>query len=246
MELLRDPIWQFIGVVIAIAFPLILLLLQRNRKELSYEIISNLPIVNIRKEIRSKVKVLFENKLVTGVNIVVLRLQNSGNTSIRTEDYDQESPITFNFGKDIEILEAEVLETLPKTIQNRVKIEVIEEELILKPLLLNRKDSILLKILIKDYHGYIDTNSSIAGIKQITKYENTSNHIINLLFFIYVILFIPLYIFYHYYSSNNLKDLKEGLNIMIFSYIIMSLILLITSKKMRRSIAFMIGKLITK
>jgi hypothetical protein len=41
MELLRDPIWQFLGVVVAVAALLLTILLfrmQRNQKKISYEV----------------------------------------------------------------------------------------------------------------------------------------------------------------------------------------------------------------
>jgi hypothetical protein len=244
MEFLRDSIWQFIGVVVAIIFPLILLIFQRNRKDLSYEIVSNVPIVSVGKEISHRVQVLLENRLVTNVNLVILKLQNSGNVSIRTEDFDQDSPIIFNFGKNIEILEADLLETKPKAIINRVKVRLTKKELILMPLLLNKKDEIKFKLLIKDYKGFLNIDSSIDGIKQINRYENTADHIVNLFFFIYSVLLLPLFVWFHYYTSSNLKDLRDGLQMMIFIYIIFSLLLFFTTKGMRQSIAFVIKKLI--
>ncbi len=49
-EIIRDPMWQFIAViiaVIAIATPVILYWIQRQKRALSWQLVSNTPLLSI-------------------------------------------------------------------------------------------------------------------------------------------------------------------------------------------------------
>ena len=48
IELLRDPVWQFVGAVlaaIAIGIPILVYYRQRRRKRLGYQILANTPVL---------------------------------------------------------------------------------------------------------------------------------------------------------------------------------------------------------
>lgn len=50
-EILRDPVWQFIGAIFALAAIVIVVIIywmQRQRKSLSYEIISCTPLLSVK------------------------------------------------------------------------------------------------------------------------------------------------------------------------------------------------------
>lgn len=120
MDWLRDPIWQFIGVIVAILIPLAAFALQRNKKELTYEVISNTPILrSVGTHTTSKIQVTLNNRPVTKARILVVRVKNSGSASTRTSDFDQNNPIAFSFRPKAEILDAEIQD------QTTLKQEVI-------------------------------------------------------------------------------------------------------------------------
>lgn len=74
---LRDPIFDtIIGVLATIIVAFVIFLLQRNKKEISYEIISDVPVLTVGTEIKSKVQVFLENRLISDVRLVVLRIKN--------------------------------------------------------------------------------------------------------------------------------------------------------------------------
>ena len=57
IELLRDPLWQFVGAIlgfVAIGITIIIFWLQRTRKSLSYEILSNTSLLTIKEELEGK------------------------------------------------------------------------------------------------------------------------------------------------------------------------------------------------
>ena len=56
-DILRDPLWQFAGAilaVLAIAISIVLYRLQRQSKELIYEIVSSTPLLGIQEEVDKK------------------------------------------------------------------------------------------------------------------------------------------------------------------------------------------------
>ena len=61
MELLRDPVWQFVGAVLAvlaIVASIAIYRLQKVPKRLAYEIVSRSTLLTVKEEIESKVQVL--------------------------------------------------------------------------------------------------------------------------------------------------------------------------------------------
>jgi len=92
MDFLRDPIWTFISVIvafIAIVVTVLIYLRQRNRKELTWGIISNtlvLPVPDVGVHAKSKLQVLFEGRAVDDLRLIVLGIGNSGDAPIEIKD----------------------------------------------------------------------------------------------------------------------------------------------------------------
>lgn len=225
MNILRDPIWQFIGVIIAILFPLLLYVVQRNRKEVAYEIVSNTPILSLRTEVKGKVQVLLDNKPVNEARLVILRIWNSGNQPIRTEDYDQKNPIKFNFGSGTEVLDADILETIPSDLKSRSILRLNSESIEIEPLLLNRKDSIKIKLLISRFNGDISIDGRIVGVKQISIFTNKSSALFALFTIVYCLLFVPAFLLAVILIFNNIIILRIVSIICII--LLMSLLILL-------------------
>ena len=165
-EILRDPIWQFIAVIIAlmtIPVSIILYWKQRRRKALSYEIVSVTPLLSIKEEIKGKMRILFENKPVQQVYLILVKITNSGNLPISPSDYER--AISLSFGEKGKILTAEVVETAPSSLQTSARIE--GEKVVLDSNLLNQGDLVKLKILMSEFDGQISVDGCIAGVKDI-------------------------------------------------------------------------------
>ena len=166
MEFLRDPFWQFIGAVlalIAIAVSVVLYLLQRKRKVLAYEIVSRTPLLSVKEEVKGRVQITFDGQPVSDATMVILKLLNSGNVPILPFDFLR--PVNIGFGKDAQILSAEIIETNPDNIE--ASVEVGAQTLTLVPVLLNGGDSVTLKVLLTRFEGDVDVNGRIVGVKQI-------------------------------------------------------------------------------
>jgi hypothetical protein len=92
VDLLRDPLWQFVGavlVVVALMVSVTIFFAEKKRKELSYEILSHSEILSATEEIEGKLKILFKGEVVRNVHLLIVKLINSGNTPITSTDYER-------------------------------------------------------------------------------------------------------------------------------------------------------------
>jgi hypothetical protein len=176
MEFLLAPTWisifvSIVGVIIALFLPIILFIKQRNRKQISCEIISDRSLLSIGKEVEPNVQVLFVGKPVGDLREVILKLRNTGNVPIEVKDYENNNPIEINFGAKAEVLKAELLETVPIGLKVRAEasFKLDRVKVHLEPLLLNAQDSITIRVLLSGYNSDLNVVARIAGVKQIPR-----------------------------------------------------------------------------
>jgi len=170
-----DSFWIIIGAIATVVSVIVFILVslrQNVRKEVSYEELSNTSLV--RKEVMKsdKLEIKYDGRLVEAVNLINLRITNSGNQPITKADYEQ--PITVNLGDQSEILDVEITKRNPKTLSPALRPS--SKNLEIEPCLLNPKDSVTLKMLVSKA-GKLTVNARIAGVKEIrnaTDIESTS------------------------------------------------------------------------
>jgi hypothetical protein len=190
MEFFQSSVGQ--GIEAIIVFGSLLLagfcfLKQRRRKEISYRILANTPVLTVRREVEDRVRMTLGGHQIADARLVMIRLWNSGNIPIVTNDYIL--PITFNFGRDVEILDAEILETNPNNIQVPLKLDTLVKQehisdekgkgvsvdgvrfrnLTIEPPLLNSSDCFTLKVLLTNapYKEKIQLDGRIVGVKEL-------------------------------------------------------------------------------
>ena len=163
----RDLDWKFIvGVAIgllSIVVPIYIFFAQRIRKSLAY-IITETNLLQVSREIKGGVKILFEDIPLESVHFIEVQVINNGNGPIRNTDF--EDPLIFDFGANSIILSPEIIETEPKSL--KPEIERSLGQITLKPLLLNSRDMISIKLLIAGYQGKVMTKGRIAGVSNMT------------------------------------------------------------------------------
>lgn len=167
-DILRDPMWQFVAVILAILAILITYAIyrkQRRRKLLTYDIISRTPLLSNEEEVKGKLQILFEDQPVQQVHLIVMRISNSGDVPILATDYER--PVTFSFGEESKILTVEVVETEPDSLHALARIE--DDRVALEPTLLNQGDVITLKMLISKFGGEVAVDGRIIGVKEISE-----------------------------------------------------------------------------
>ena len=169
-ELLRDPVWTFVGAVLAILAVLVtvgIFFAQRKTKKLSYEITSNTQLLGVKDEIQGKVQVLYEGEEVKNVHLLTLKFSNTGNQSISSGDYER--PLSIKINPEAKILTHEIVEEEPENLG--VTVELEGSKLSFSPVLLNSKDSFSVKALISDFEGDPEIDGRIVGVKSISKYS---------------------------------------------------------------------------
>lgn len=165
LDWLRDPMWQFIGAIVAIG-SLVYYLGSRKKKHLSYRLqVSQL--LSVEDDVRSKLKITFAGKAVHDLQLVTIRFFNSGNQPILSNDF--EAPIEIGFAHDTRIFKAEVARTVPESLNPSLSIK--DNSVIIQPLLMNSKDWINISILLTQFDEHVRIRSRIAGINQITLSE---------------------------------------------------------------------------
>lgn len=224
-EKLRDPIWQFVGIIVGMAVAFLIFWLQQSRKELSYEIVSQTPLVSVQDEARSRLQISFDGKPVEDVTLIVLRLQNSGNVPITPADYIR--PVTFNFGQSAAILSAEVTESVPSNIGASIK--TVSDTVELAPVLMNGDDSMTLKVLLTRGDGTVSADARIVGVNQLLVRKTSTS---SLAFYIisFFILFYSMTLFWCFsriWGKN--KSSKRSTRILYFLLFLISIYIIISS-----------------
>lgn len=167
MDILIDPL-EFIGVILAAAtiiISIILYMRQRQKKGISYTIVSCVPLLSVGEEISGKLQILFDGKPVQQVHLVEADIVNSGNVPIKATEFER--PISFSFGEEAQVFSAEVTESTPESLRATASIE--GKRVLLEPTLLNAGDSVSLKMLISKF-AKVDVDGRIVGVKRIGEF----------------------------------------------------------------------------
>jgi len=239
MEFLSNPIWQLIvNAAIGLCTIIVTIIIfskQFNRRSITYEVISDTPMLSLKEEVKARVQVLFDTKPVGDVYFVILKMWNSGNTPILPTEYID--PIRFDFGEKAEVLDTDVLETVPRNIKDKVKAALKLEAgtLILEPLLLNSRDSITLKFLYTrtKLTREIKVDARIVGINQILNFDMIySSHPIGKIIAICsiaVFIMSVIYFLFSKYENNSFVKLFYLFLLLLMALLYILLIILLVS-----------------
>ncbi|MBI4731664.1 MAG: hypothetical protein HY781_05975 [Chloroflexi bacterium] len=165
MELLRDTIWQFVGVLVAILAVIITIAIfffQRKKKELTWIVLSQSPLLSVESK---SIKVFYKKINVDSIYIIEIKIVNTGNAPILPTDYVERLGIDFN--EKNKILSAEITKVEPDTINAIIDIE--GDRALMRPLLLNPKDSINFRLLTQSACDDYRIIGRIIGINKIKK-----------------------------------------------------------------------------
>jgi hypothetical protein len=180
---LSNPIYQGIGALLGLAAIIITLVLwwtARKRKQLSYQIVSDTPLVSVREEaeLKGRLKVLFDDVPAQDLELsaVIVRVFNSGNVAIGEDDYFGH-PIEIQFGGNAEVLTTNVIKTGPDDFDARATADGTKA--LLHPVLLNKGQSVEIKSLVKQKSSF----RLYAHIKdvQVRKSDEKSTNVRSLL-----------------------------------------------------------------
>jgi hypothetical protein len=165
IDFLRDPVWQFVGVILAIVAlvaTIIIHLLQRKQKILSWEFISINKLLTVREELEGKLQVFYDGSPARDIRLLLLKLINTGNVAISASDFER--PISFKTGASSRILSAVATEVSPSHLE--VEVSNADTRATVKPVLLNPGDFITLKILVHDFET-VSVDGRVIGVKEV-------------------------------------------------------------------------------
>lgn len=146
IEILRDSVWQFVGVVLALlslGAAFVIYWLQRQTKELAFGLISSRRPIAIADELSSRVTVQLDGQTVEHLHLQVYGLKNSGHRPIAQTDFERPLSIAFEAGR---IVSAEIATQRPTNLGAQLTISTSRIEL--APLLLNPGDRLLIQVLL--------------------------------------------------------------------------------------------------
>lgn len=170
---LRDPLWQFAGVIIAIVTVAVLIFLsihERNRKSIEYNMISSTPVLSISEGVEGKLKILFDEREVNQVQLIVIGVTNTGNVPITEDDYSH--PIAISFGKG-KLLTVELMEKDPDDLD---VLPVNQNDMVvINKVLLNQGDSFTLRALVAQFEDVVEVKGRIAGVQKIEQHVEPRN-----------------------------------------------------------------------
>jgi hypothetical protein len=172
-DILRDPLWQFVGVIaalVAISISIILYMKSRSRKSLSYVIISRTPLLSVDREIKKDLQILYQGKPIQQVHLLLMKLINSGNVPVTASDFER--PFSLLFSEDAKVIAAEIIKTKPESLRATIAFE--NQKVVLNPVLMNGGDSITLKILVSKLNGDFKVDGRIVGVKEIKELGGTA------------------------------------------------------------------------
>ncbi|WP_336992643.1 hypothetical protein [Bacillus toyonensis] len=169
IEFLRQN--SFVIGIIALCVTIYIYRKNIKKKILSYEIISSAPLIT---EKHNKVRIYVDDlEIKTILHVVILNIVSIGNEAIKTSDFETDISISITKGgNQSKVLDAEIYKNHPEDLQSEIYNHDSGKQLGIKPLLLNPKDELTLKLLVSDYDD-IRLSSRIAGgnIKRYTGSE---------------------------------------------------------------------------
>ena len=126
---------------------------ERNRSELTPILLANTPLITIKEEdeLQGRLVITFDGKEMKEPNIHTLLMQfvNTGNKPIDDDFFS--GPIRIDFEKDSEVLTASVVRTEPDQFDAIAEPDPTDStRVLIHPVLLNEKQSITVKVLIRN------------------------------------------------------------------------------------------------
>jgi hypothetical protein len=168
-SLLRDPIWQFLGVVIGVIAILAsynIFVLQRPDRNFEVRILSMAPLLDIADEVKDDVEIRYQGQTVTDLTLILLEVQNVGKAPITASDFERD--IRVGFGKEAKALGLWIVFASPPNLSPDV-IWIGGEGLHIEGVLFNPGDRIVIKLILMDAGSQqIQVDTRIIGISEPT------------------------------------------------------------------------------
>lgn len=162
LDWLRDSIWQFVAVPVAllttaaaIVGAYLIYEWQLDVYSLEAVILSKSSLVSVAEGYGQEIEVRYQGQPVDNLSLVDIKLENTGNQPIERQDFDE--PLRFVFPEGTQLLDASVQETLPDDLDLQVSVEG-PNVASLAPVLLNSADRGVIRFIAVDLPASTDRN----------------------------------------------------------------------------------------
>lgn len=159
------PLIQTILAFLSLGVAIYAILLQRKRKELSYDYspirLKTLRILASDEEFER----FFPQDAPMDSKLVLIRFINSGNVPIMRDDFVKPLSICLEAPSKLIAVDGPIMN--PKEL--KLSVSVRQNELTLSPTLLNPGNWFMLNVLLKDFTGIINVTGHIVGVSNIIK-----------------------------------------------------------------------------
>lgn len=170
-QLLRDPIWQFVGVAIslvALVVAVIAIRAQQQRRSLGYYFASDRPILYVFDDkLKDRLTLSLDGQPVRGLSTYEVAVFNDGNVPILPADYVE--PLRIQFGTGFKVLAVAVSDSSPPDLG--VAVEAEGGAYRASPALLNPGDHYVIQFLVdqssRDHYASPTVRGRIAGVKEL-------------------------------------------------------------------------------
>lgn len=178
VEALKTPFWQFVvtsclSILVGVMAIFFQWFLTRRRKELSYSLLTNTAIVNVREDYEERIEIRFLGRRVSSVRLIIFKLINNGHKAIVPDDYVES--VVLRFAGDSRILSAAVVETDPPALKKIYAEDIGNSqggEVTFPNKLLNSGDWLKLNILVSDFQGPVTVTGRIVDVKEIKEMKD--------------------------------------------------------------------------
>ncbi|TDN50803.1 hypothetical protein C7389_10846 [Azoarcus indigens] len=170
-QVLRDPIWQFIGVLtsmLALVVAVLAIRYQQQRKALGYHLSFDSPVFYLfNKALRDRLVVTLDGNPVSGLSTREVSFFNLGNTPITPADFVE--PLSVKFEDELRVLGVAVSDAHPENLG--ASVSNAGNTFVVSPVLLNPGDEFVLQFLVEeDREKYSDSpmvSGRIAGVQRL-------------------------------------------------------------------------------
>lgn len=145
---------------------------QRQKKSLSYTIVSDAPLLSVDEEIADHVEIKYHKTPVKNLRVIIIKIWNSGNQPIRSSDYEEMIHFPFlntdSKPRPVGLVSPSVIATEPENLP--VVLAMDGKRMGISQELLNPGDSVTMKIVMADVEKELKVTVAgrIVGVKEIT------------------------------------------------------------------------------
>jgi hypothetical protein len=204
--------------VVAIVVAFIIFYLQQRKKSLTYTILTNSNVISVSDKVKDKIRILYLEEVISNLQLVEIRIKNTGNLPIKPDDYIE--PLAIRHADTARILSVEVIDN--QSLGIYIETEISDQSTtILSKTLLNPNDAFDIKILLKDENADFSITGRIVGLPKIHSSPNRSP-LIKL-----STLVRPAFIFIIFSVGLSLSDeltIVESIGLVGFAFLIIGLL----------------------